>query len=174
MIDDPTVNLLRYSLIEATVTCFHVENRQLAALRGNSGEATVGVTQHQECVKSVLGQQSIDFDDHLSDRLRGTLAGSSEKQIGSSDFEITEEDIVELRVVILAGMHEAVVAVLIEFCDYSGQANNLWPGSDDRYYLQAIHLASLGRLRSLGPGANALWITYSSPLGAWPARTLWM
>src|SRR5262249_41381909 len=84
VVGDSAVDLFGYPLVEAAITCLHVENRHLTALRSDGGETAIGIAEHQECVESVLGEKSIDFNDNLSDRLGGAVARRREKQIGRS------------------------------------------------------------------------------------------
>src|SRR5262249_42285824 len=144
MVDDPVVDLFGSPMVEAAITRLNVENRHLAALRSYRGETAIGIAEHQECVESVLGEKSIDFDDDLSDRLGGAVARRPEKHIGRSDFEIAEKDVVEVLVIVLAGVDEAMIAVLIELRNNPSQANDLRPRPDDRHYPQALHFSSLG------------------------------
>src|SRR5262249_21647178 len=149
MVDDPAVDLFGHPLIEAAVTRLHVENRHLAALRSDGGETAIRIAEHQECVESVLGEKSINFDDNLSDRLGGAVARRRQKHIGRSDFEVAEKDVVEVLVIVLAGMDEAMVAIFIELRNDPRQANDLRPRPDDRHYPQALHFSSLGRASAL-------------------------
>src|SRR5262249_48644413 len=144
MVDDPAVDFFGHPLVEAAITCLHVENRHLAALRGDGGEAAIGIAEHQECVESVLGEKPIDFNDNLSDRLGGAAPPHGKKQFGVFDSKMVKKDVVELHVVILAGMDEPMIAVLIELRDHPRQANDLRPRPDDRHYPQALHFSSLG------------------------------
>src|SRR5262245_59905714 len=169
MVDDSAVDFFGHPLVEATVTCLNVENRHLAALRSDSGETAIGIAEHQECVESVLAEKPIDFDDDLSDRLGGAVTRRPEKHIGCSDFEIVEKNVVELRVIILTGMDEAMVTVLIELCDHPRQANDLRPRPYDRHYPQALHFSSLGPSSALKNIPS-----YSSPLATSPASTFLM
>ena len=130
---------LRYPLIEAAVAGLHVEYRHLAALCWNDRQAAVGVAEHEHGIETVVRQNPIDLDDHLADRFRRAVAGGSEEAVGRANLEIAEEDIVELAVVILAGMDEVVVAVLVELGDDAGQPDDLRPRPDHRQHPQTRH-----------------------------------
>ena len=69
----------------------------------------------------------------------GAVAGGSEEMVRRADLEVVEEDLVELVVVVLAGVDEQMVAVLIELGDDPRQADDLRPRPDDRHHLKRSH-----------------------------------
>ena len=74
VIDDPAVDLLGHALIEAAVAGLHVEDRNLLPLRGDGGEAAVGVAQDEDGVGPSCAEHRVDLGDDQADRLGGGLA----------------------------------------------------------------------------------------------------
>ena len=69
MIDDAAIDFLGHALVEATISCLHVEGRNLASLRRDEREAAVGVAQDEYCIGAQLGEQLVGCDDDLANRL---------------------------------------------------------------------------------------------------------
>ena len=63
---------------------------------------------------------------------RGVAAGGVQEMVGLADAEVVEEDLVELVVVVLAGVDQHVVAVPVELGDHPRQPDDLRPRADDR------------------------------------------
>ena len=51
-VNDPPVGLLGQALVLAAVACLHVEDGDVKALRADGGEAAVGLSQHQSCLRT--------------------------------------------------------------------------------------------------------------------------
>ena len=67
---------------------------------------------------SHLLEHCVDGDDQVADRLRRRSAPALfEEVVGLAHAEVVEEDLVELVVVVLAGVHQHVLAVFVEACD---------------------------------------------------------
>ena len=50
-VHDPPVGLLGKALVKASVPGFHMENRDMKALRGDHGEAGIGIAQNQHGIR---------------------------------------------------------------------------------------------------------------------------
>src|SRR5437899_897620 len=135
VIDDAPVDLLRYALIEAAVARLHVEYRNLAALGWNNRQAAIGIAEHEQSIKPILGQHAIHLDEDLADCFGGTAAGCLEKEIGRAQIEIAEENVIELRVVILASMDDAMITKSVELRNDAGESNDFRTRSDNRHNL---------------------------------------
>ena len=120
LIDDAAVDFLRHALVEAAVAGLHMEDRDLAALGGYGGQAAVGVAQDQDRVGRFRLEHPVGGDDDVADRFGGGCAGGFEEDVRRPDAEILEEDLVELVIVILAGVDEFVVAMPVEHRDRRG------------------------------------------------------
>ena len=57
-------------------------------------------------------------------------------------FEIVEKNLVQLIVVILASMHERQIEMPIDCLNHAGQADNLWPRTDNDGYLHFFHCST--------------------------------
>jgi hypothetical protein len=106
VVNDSAVDLLGDTLVEAPVPRFHMEDRDLAALRRNDGQRAVGVAEHEQRFRSDALEKRIEGDDYPADRLRGSRAGRLEEMVRLPHLEILEEDLVQLVVVVLTGVDD--------------------------------------------------------------------
>ncbi len=67
------------------------------------------------------------------------LPAAFEEMVGLAHFQILEEDLVEFVVVVLAGVHQDMVAMLVERCHHPRQADDFWPGADHGHDFQFFH-----------------------------------
>ena len=58
-INNATVGLLRQTLVLTSVTCLHMEDRNMKALGTNHAQATVGITYNQHCIRLGLNHHLI-------------------------------------------------------------------------------------------------------------------
>ena len=131
MIHDAAVDLLGHALIEAAIARLHVEHRDLAPLGRVGGQATVGIAQDQQRVRLDLGQGRVGPRDDLADSLAGRGARGAQEVVRLAQLEILEEDLVQLVVVVLAGVHRDVIGRLVQRGQDAGQADNLGAGAED-------------------------------------------
>ena len=103
-IDNPAVGLLGHVLVETAIARFHVIERDLHSLRHDPGDRTVGISQNQNRVRPDLGQHSLRFDQDVAQRT--PQRGGVDAQVGirRPQFQVAEEHLVELIIVILTGM----------------------------------------------------------------------
>ncbi len=114
VIDDPPVDLFRHPHVEASVAGLHVEDRNTATLGRNRRQTRIGVPQDQHGFWLHLRQHPVSGDDHLSDGLRRGRPGRVEIAIRCAQFEIIEEDLVQLVVVVLPGVDDDMFGVPIQ------------------------------------------------------------
>ncbi|MNL15546.1 hypothetical protein D3C87_1365370 [compost metagenome] len=141
MVHDAAVGFFGHALIEATVARFHVKDRNLAALGRNHREAAVGVAQHQHGFGLHLAQHLVHRDDEVADGVRraGGVGRAVQKVVGLAHAQVVEEDLVEFVVVVLAGMHEHVFAMLVQPSQHARQANDFGPGADHGHDFEFFH-----------------------------------
>jgi len=141
------VQLLRHALIEAAVSCLHVEHGDLPALGGDHREAGVGVAVDEDGLGLLLLHRLVGLDDHLSDGLRDLAARHPEEVVGLADAQLLEEDLVELVVVALPGVQEHVLRQLVEQRDHAAELDELGAGPEDGHDLEAFRRHGLSLVR---------------------------
>ena len=127
----PAVGLLGETLVLAPVTRLHVEDRDVQPFRAYHAEAAVCVPKHQNRVRLRGGHQ-------LVARIDDVAAGSAEVvthcvhvYIRVLQFQVAEENTVEVVVVVLPSVCEKHVEVLPRLVDDGGEADDLRPRSHD-------------------------------------------
>jgi hypothetical protein len=113
VIHDASIDFLWDSLIEATISRFHVKYRYSPPFGGNYGHATIGVAKYQHRIRFDIGQHPVDGPDHVADGLRRSRPGALQKVVGLSQPQIIEEDLVQLVVVVLPRMDQNVFEVFV-------------------------------------------------------------
>ncbi|MCY1437591.1 hypothetical protein D9M71_537580 [compost metagenome] len=114
MVDNSPVDLFRHTHVKAAIARFHVESRNLAALGRNDGHAAVSVPQHQQCLGLDLSQHAIDGNDHIANGFRAGGTSCVEEVVGFANTQILEEDLIELIIVVLAGVHQHMLTMLVQ------------------------------------------------------------
>jgi hypothetical protein len=104
MVDDLSIQLFRHALIEAAIARLHVENGDLAPLRGDDGKTRIRVAVDQNRFRLLPLQHGVGRGQHPRDGIDRILAGSIQEIVGAADAEILEEQLIQLVVMILAGM----------------------------------------------------------------------
>ena len=82
MVDDAAVDFLGNPLVEAAIAGLHVKNGDFPALGGISGEAAIGIAQHQKRVGVGLLENTVDLGDDLADGLAGSFPHGVENVVG--------------------------------------------------------------------------------------------
>ncbi|OQB29494.1 MAG: hypothetical protein BWY08_01894 [Bacteroidetes bacterium ADurb.Bin174] len=106
MIHDFAVAFFGNALVETTIARFHVEDGNMSFLGCNSAKAGVGITQHQESIRLLFFQHRIDVDQYLSRRFGGIFPSRIQEVIRLAQSQILEEDLVQLIIIVLPGMHQ--------------------------------------------------------------------
>ena len=68
VVDDLAIDLLGNALIEAAVTSFKMEDRNVAAFGRNYGKAAIGIPENHERLRTILREHRVELDDGVSDR----------------------------------------------------------------------------------------------------------
>ena len=106
-VDDDPVHLLRHRALERAHPGLHVGERNLTLGRNERrAEGRVGVAVDQHRVGALRDQDRLQAD-HRGRRLPGMAAGADpELVVGRRQLELLEEELGELAVVVLTGVHE--------------------------------------------------------------------
>ncbi len=139
VVDDPPVHLLRHAVVIAAVAGLHVEDGDAHPFGDDRGETAVRVAEDQQPVRPLDGHDLLGPADDPADLVAERAPLDPKVVIGLPDSEVPEEDLVQVRVVVLPGVDQDVVAVPVQLGDDAAQADDLRAGAQDRHDL---HLSS--------------------------------
>ena len=132
------VGLLREAFILAAVAGFHVEYRDMEAFGTDYAQAAVGVAKDQNSVRFGLYHQFVALCYDISHRFAQVGAYCVHIYFRICEFQVLEEDAVEVVVVVLAGVGKDDVEVFAAFVDYCRQTDDFRAGA---YYYQEFEFA---------------------------------
>jgi hypothetical protein len=131
--DDP-VDLLRHGPIEAAKTGFDVRDRNSQLDRDKRhSERRVDVAGNDDEVRPLLGEHVLHALHRSRGLLRVTARADSELVIGLRQPEFVHQDTRHHPVVVLAGVHQHVVAIRNSFPKLGVHRcglHDVWPGPD--------------------------------------------
>ena len=126
-----------------------MERRNLAALGGNNSHTAIGVAQYQQGLRLLFGQNFVYGNNHITNGLRTASTGCGQKVVRFANAQVLEEDFIQLEIVVLAGVHQNMFAMLIQPGHHTRQANNFRPGADHGHYFQLFHTVLQNSFRLL-------------------------
>ena len=103
--------LLRQALVKAAVACLHMEDGDMQTFRTYHAQAGVRVSQHQHGIRFHLHNQLVAGVDNIPHRGTEVIADGINIHIGVFQLQVTEEDTVQVIVVILAGVGQKTVKI---------------------------------------------------------------
>ena len=130
-IDDATVGLFGEALILAAVAGLHVEDGYVETLGTDDAEAGVGVAQHEDSVGTGGHHELVGGVDDVATGGTEVVAHSIHINLRLLEFEVAEEDAVEVVVVVLAGVGKKDVEVVAALVDDGSETDDLGAGADD-------------------------------------------
>ncbi|MOA31471.1 hypothetical protein D3C78_1526320 [compost metagenome] len=136
MVKHLAVQLFRNTLIEAAVTRFHMKHGNFAALRSNDRQAGIGIAIQQQRVRLLQVQDFVRLGNNFSDRLGCRLPDSPKEMVGLTDPQVIEKYLVELVIIVLAGMHQNVLHLLVQLSNDTTHLDQLRSGTDQRHHLK--------------------------------------
>ena len=131
-VDQDPVQLLGHRPVERAKPGLHVRHRdaQLGRRQG-ACQRRVGVPVDEDGVGSLRQDRLLDAGQHAARLLRMRSRADLEPVLGIAQFELVEEDLRELAVVVLARVEDDLVD-LVSKCEGQGsRLDELWPVSDD-------------------------------------------
>ena len=156
-VHDAAVGLLRKALVLAAVAGFHVEYRDVEAFRSYDAEAAVRVAEDKDCIRTGLDHQLIGAVDDVPAGRAEVIANRVHVHLRFCEFEVAEEDAVEVVVVVLASMREYRVEVLAAFGDDCRETDDFRARAD---YDEEFQFAVFGELDSAVICSNLLGHNY--------------
>ena len=139
-VHNTAVGLLRQALVKAAVTCLHMEDGDMQTFCAYHAQAGVRVSQHQHGIRFHLHHQLVAGVDNITHRGTEVITDGIHIHIRVFQLQITEEDTVQVIVVILAGVGQQTVKITAAFVDDSRQADDFRTGA---YYNQKFQSAVL-------------------------------
>jgi len=97
----------------------------------NDRQARVRVAKHQHGIRLCLNHEFVRGVDDIAHRRSQVVAHGIHVDFGIGEFEIPEEDTVEVVVVVLPRMCQNAIEILPAFVDHRRQADNLGPRAYD-------------------------------------------
>ena len=139
-IHNAAVRLLRQALVKAAVPGLHVEDRNVQPLGGDDGQAGIGIAQHQHGVRLDLLHEGVALGNDRADRLAEVCPGGVQVVVRRAEAQVLKEHLVQLVIVILAGVDENLLKIAVAALYGGGQANDLRPRAEDRHQLEFFHV----------------------------------
>ena len=148
-VDDAAVGLFGQAFVLAAVAGFHVEDRNVQALRGNGREAAVGIAENEQCIGLAGDHQLVAAVDNVTDGSAEVVAHGIHVDFGILEAQVLEEHSVQIVVVVLAGVRQKAVEVLAALVDDCREADDFRAGAhDDQEFEFAVvgkfHVAVVG------------------------------
>ena len=84
------------------------------------GQAGIGIAQQQERIRFYFAQEHVCFYDDVGDGLCDRRACGLQEEVGFPDLEIFEKYLIELVIVVLAGMDQRLFHLAIKDGDRPG------------------------------------------------------
>ena len=114
-VDHHPVQLLRHAPVERAQARLDVADRHVL-LRGDEGarQGRVRVTVDEHGVRGLVSEHRLETDEHARGLLGVGARAALDTAVGRAQPELLEEDLREVGVVVLAGVHEDVVAAAVE------------------------------------------------------------
>ena len=109
VVDEPPVRLLGHVEIEAAVAGLHVEHRHAHAPGHDRGQAAVRVSEDEDGVRTHLTEHPLGPDERPAEDGAERRGVDPEVVVRGPQLQLVEEDLVELVVVVLAGVDQHVL-----------------------------------------------------------------
>ena len=131
MVHNAAVGLLGQALVKAAVAGLHMEDGNMQALGRNGRQAAVGVAQDQQGVRLLLHHQSVGFCNNVADGLAQVLSDGVQVEVRRAQAQVLKKDLVQVIIVVLAGVDQDLIKVDIALFDNGRQPDNFRSGTDD-------------------------------------------
>ena len=136
MIDDPAVDLLGDAIVERSVAGFQVVDRDASSRRRDRRQSAVGVAKNEHAIGLDLGHGLVRPLKDLGGLFSEPAGTYAQMTVGRPKAELFEEDLTQVRVVVLPGVHEDLLGERIETLDDQAQADDLGTRPEQRQNLQ--------------------------------------
>ena len=117
-----------------------MEDGDMQTFRAYHAQAGVRVSQHQHSIRFHLHHQLVAGVDNIPHRGTEVITDGIHIHIGGFQLQVTEEDTVQVIVVILAGVGQKTVKITAAFVDDSRQADDFRTGAHHNQKFQSAVL----------------------------------
>jgi len=136
MIYNLSINFLGNAQVEGSIAGFHVENRYLAALRGNDGKATIGIAINENGVGILLRHHLVRSSDYVPYSPCDRVTHGVQEIVRLPYAQFIEKYLVEFIIIVLPRMYQNMPCMLVEFREDAGKLDNFGSRTDDCHYFQ--------------------------------------
>ena len=135
-IHNTTVGFLRQTLVLATISCLHVEDRNMQAFRTDNRKAAICITQHENRIWFHFHHQLVTLSNDITHSFTKVVTHGLQIHIWIPKLQILKEHTVQIIVVILTCVCQQTVKVLPTFINHCCQTYNLWTCANYNQQLQ--------------------------------------
>ena len=132
MIDDAPIDLLRHAIVVTAVSRLHVKNRYVEPLGYQRAQAAVGIAQYQQAIGPFSGQYCLRPLQNCSHLRSEGIALCRQIMVRRTHPQLIEKDVAELRLEVLSGMDQYMVAEPVQPFDDPAQTDDLRSGAEHR------------------------------------------
>ena len=86
---------------------------------------------------------SVGFCNNVADGLAQVLSDGVQVEVGRAQAQVLKKDLVQVIIVVLAGVDQDLVKVDIALFDNGRQPDNFRSGTDDGHEFEFVHIAPL-------------------------------
>ena len=138
-VDDATIHLLGYPIVEAAVAGLHVKDRDPHTFRHVGAQRAVRVTEHQQTVRTLLFERAAGRRrQDRADALGKVGTEHAEVFVRCTDAELGKEHVAQRPLEVLPGVNEVEVTEVVESLDHAAQADDLGSRPEDDRDLHAL------------------------------------
>lgn len=130
-VHDAAVRLLRQALVFAAVAGLHVENRNVEPFCPDDTQTTVGVAKNEYGIRFGCSEKLVAAVDDVAAGRTEVISDCIHVDLRFGEFQVAEEDTVEVVVVVLSGMGQNHIEIFAAFGDDSSKPDDLRTGADD-------------------------------------------
>ena len=130
-VHDTAVRLLRKAFVFAAVAGLHVENRNVEPFCPDDTQTTVGVAKNEYGIRFGCSEKLVAAVDDVAAGRTEVISDCIHVDLRFGEFQVAEEDTVEVVVVVLSGMGQNHIEIFAAFGDDSSKPDDLRTGADD-------------------------------------------
>ena len=135
-IDDAAVRLFGEAFVLATVARFHVENRDVQALRRNSRKTAVGIAKNKHRIRLASDHELVAAINDVADGSAEVIAHGIHVDFRILEAQVLEEHTVQVVIVVLARVSQNAVEILAALINHGGKADNFGTRTHDNQEFQ--------------------------------------
>ena len=123
---DATVGLFWEAFVLTTITCLHVEDRDVKTLSTNNTQTTVCITQNENCIRPSSYHKHIWCIYNVTASSTKVITYSIHINLRILQIEILKKNTIKVIVIILAGVSQNNIKISTCLVDDGCETDNLW------------------------------------------------